>query len=109
MIGALAQPIRFRVSGGRGIELVGDWPAVARMCDDFVLRSNEACVRVRYPFMSVRFSNARAVYRVETRDLGMWNAVLVEGYAERENRAQATSTTRRIASWLRRALGWGSS
>lgn len=62
------------------VYLVGTWPGVTAISAAFLRTADHDYVRLAYPFVMIRFENARAVYRVDTCDRGTWRATLVEGH-----------------------------
>lgn len=55
------------------------WPE-STMIANVLLRDAEPFITLRYPFASIRFANAQALYRLGACDRGTWDATLVEGH-----------------------------
>ena len=73
----------YLVSGERHVLLDSEaWPQVALIAD-VVVRDGLDPVVLRYPYLTISFDNAHAVYEVDTCDRGLWTGRLVEGWVGR--------------------------
>jgi hypothetical protein len=75
-----------REDDGRVVILDAEWPPVTTIADCLIRQSVDDRITLRYPLLIIRLDNARAVYRVDTLELGTWKAVLVEGHIEGRGR-----------------------
>ena len=55
------------------------WPTRAVLPDSQLREDRDREVAFRWPYVRIRFTNGQAVYRVETREQGVWVGTLVEG------------------------------
>jgi hypothetical protein len=74
-------PISVRTEAdGRVVLAMPTWPARTAISGALVRTADPEMLSLRYPLLTLRLSNAHAVYRVETCDRDVWAASLVEGW-----------------------------
>jgi hypothetical protein len=58
------------------------WPELTEIADALLHAAEPEAMRLRYPYLLIRLANARAVYRVESCERGVWRGTLVEGWVD---------------------------
>ena len=76
-----AIPLRIQTDGHGRHWISGHsaWPRSIMIAEDCRVALPE-CIRLRWPYMGLRFENGMAVYEVGTLEAGMWRGSYLEGW-----------------------------